>query len=114
MTVLIAIHAGSPVGYVGLLPSVETSHASAGLYVSDLYVDERYRGRGVGQRLMAAAASHARMLGGRHLWLTMMPQNNAADRFYRRLADIREPVIAFAVTGQTFDELAEAGGDGIG
>lgn len=110
MTVFVACDADTLVGYIALLPSVESSYASAGLYVSDLYVDEGYRGNGIGRKLMIEAASHAKTLGGSHLWLTVMPGNGRVERFYGRIADTREPVVAFAVTGKTFEALAEAGG----
>ncbi len=77
------------------------------VYVSDLYVDGKYRNEGIGRRLMSAAARVARDGGGVHLWLTMMSANTQADRFYRRIADVREEdVMAFAVTGETFERLA--------
>lgn len=107
MTVLLAEIDGEPVGYAALLPAYETSYAASGLYVSDLYVEEEHRNEGIGNRLMAAAARVARDGGGVHLWLTMMSANSEADRFYRRIADVREEnVTAFAVTGETFEGLA--------
>lgn len=110
MTVLLAEIDGAPAGYAALLPAYETSYAAAGLYVSDLYVDNAYRDRKIGRNLMAAAARLARDRGGVHLWLTMMNANTGADRFYGRIADIREEdVTAFAVTGETFERLASEG-----
>ena len=111
MTTLVACSDDAVVGYIGLLPALETAHASAGHYVSDLFVAEGFRDRGIGRRLMAAAAAHARANGGSHLWLTMAPDNHAADGFYRRIADVREPVIAFAVTREAFENLADLNED---
>jgi ribosomal protein S18 acetylase RimI-like enzyme len=110
VSVLVASAEGRIVGFASLLPALETSHASPGLYVSDLYVEEAFRRRGVASRLMAAAAAHAKAAGASHLWLTKMPDNEEAGHFYRRIADIEQPVTAFAVTGERFEELAQSGG----
>ena len=107
MTTLVACVGGQAVGYVGLLPAIETAHAAAGFYISDLFVAEPYRNSGIGRRLMSAAAAHARARGGNYVWLTTVSDNHDADRFYRRIADIREPVVAFAVTATAFEDLAD-------
>ena len=104
MTVLLAERDGEATGYAALLPAYETSYAAGGLYVSDLFVAPDHRRDGIGRLLMAAAARLAAMRGGSHLWLTMMQANRDADRFYSRIADIREDrIVAFAVTGEAFD-----------
>ncbi len=96
-------------GYALLLDAYESSFSSPGFYVSDLYVRSQYRRRGAARALMGAAARICRERGGQHLWWVAKPDNAVADRFYRRIATIRDPVIAYAVAGEKFENLADAG-----
>lgn len=108
---LVAETGGAVRGYVMLLTAYEASYVSRGFYVSHLYVAEDQRGRGIGRRLMAEAAHLAKSRGGGHLWLTMLPKNAAADRFYRRIADIRVDIVAHVVANDAFDRLAAEAND---
>jgi ribosomal protein S18 acetylase RimI-like enzyme len=56
-----------------------------GAWIEDVVVDERARGRGVGEALMAAAIRLAEESGARHVNLTSRPEREAANRLYRRL-----------------------------
>jgi GNAT superfamily N-acetyltransferase len=106
MMVLVAESPNSMLlGYVAGTPAYESSHAQAGFYVSDLFVMDRYRGQGIGRSLLSAFAALARSRGRSYLWWAAKPGNTDADRFYRRIADIRETVTAYAVTGERFDAL---------
>ncbi len=55
------------------------------LVLKELYVSEGWRGAGVGQALMRAVASHARAIGAPRLHWLVLPDNQAAMRFYRSL-----------------------------
>ncbi len=106
MTVMVAENpSGRLLGYAAGSPAYESSHAQSGFYVSDLYVAERYRNQGIGRALLGAFAAIAHDRGRSYLWWAAKPGNTDADRFYRRVADIREPVIAYAVTGDRFEVL---------
>jgi ribosomal protein S18 acetylase RimI-like enzyme len=48
------------------------------------YVDRAWQGRGLAQRLMAAARDAARDLGGRSLWLGVWEKNGRAIAFYEK------------------------------
>jgi ribosomal protein S18 acetylase RimI-like enzyme len=98
---------GRLVGYVACSRMIETVYASAGCYVSDLLVTAAVRGRGIGRQLLAAAADHARREGREHIWL--VTANRDAQRFYQRLANIRQEVVAFAFADETFAGLADQG-----
>jgi ribosomal protein S18 acetylase RimI-like enzyme len=53
--------------------------------VESLVVDDRARGKGVGEALCRAALAAAREMGARTVDLTSTPQREAANRLYRRL-----------------------------
>lgn len=54
-------------------------------WIEDVVVDERARGRGIGERLTAEAIRIARQRGARTVDLTSRPSREAANRLYRRM-----------------------------
>jgi RimJ/RimL family protein N-acetyltransferase len=76
---------------VGRLSLARDAHP-ASLHVADLglMVDSRHRRRGIGRKLMAAAAEWARENGVTKLELHVFPWNEAAIALYERLGYERE------------------------
>lgn len=108
VTVLVAESVnGALLGYVSALPTHESSQGAVGLYVADLFVVDSHRRHGIGRALMGAIAALARDHGRSYLWWAAMAGNEDADSFYRQIADIREPVVAYAVTGDSFQTLCD-------
>lgn len=107
---LVAEMEGVIVGYATLHVTYETTFASRGVYVADLYVVPPARLRGIGRALIGAAARLAAAEGGGHLWWTALPHNEAGQAFYRRLGAEPEPVIAFALARESFAQLAQIDG----
>jgi ribosomal protein S18 acetylase RimI-like enzyme len=74
--------------FVGLcltFPSFSTWRGERGVYVQDLYVDETFRGRRIGEALLKAAARRARERGAGYLRLSVDAQNTKAQAFYTRV-----------------------------
>lgn len=84
-------------------PVFSTVRAAPGLYVSDLWVSSAARGRGLGKRLLQAAARDAEEAwGARFLRLVVYEENPGARRFYGRLgfsADPQDIVMSLDETG---------------
>ena len=59
--------------------------------IEDVIVDERARGRGVGEALVREGMRLANDAGVLMLELTSMPYRQAANRLYRRLGFVRKP-----------------------
>jgi len=73
---------GELVGFACLYWTFSSIHARDIAYLSDLFVDEAHRGRGVGRALIAACVELARARGAHHLeWLTA-EDNATAQRLY--------------------------------
>lgn len=82
----IAQPGGAPVGYLVLAPAslpLDELHGDD-LEVKRIYLLHRFHGGGVGRRLMASAAEHARRAGCRRLLLGVYARNHDAIRFYER------------------------------
>jgi ribosomal protein S18 acetylase RimI-like enzyme len=83
--------AGDAVGFVS---GIETTHPDKGteMFLYELGVAERARGRGVGRALCAALAEVARERGCYGMWTATEPDNVAAQRTYASAgARILEP-----------------------
>ncbi|MBZ5559209.1 MAG: GNAT family N-acetyltransferase [Acidobacteriia bacterium] len=70
-------------------------------WIEDVIVDERVRGRGVGEQLVRAAIKRAGESGARAIDLTSRPAKVVANRLYRRLGFVRREtnVYRYAVFG---------------
>lgn len=114
--VLVAELAGEPVGYALHSVAYETAFAAKGRYLSDLYVASDARGRGIARALMARLARLTRDEGGSFLWWIAKPNMPDGLTLYGQVADVSDPVTAFASTGDHFEALLAqdraAGGDG--
>lgn len=96
---------GEVVGAIVFSPVFSTVRASAGLYVSDLWVAEETRGSGLGRRLLAASLSSVPSgwtVG--FLKLAVYDDNPDARAFYDRLGfshDPRETYLTLSGTSLT-------------
>ncbi|PWL18467.1 GNAT family N-acetyltransferase [Falsochrobactrum shanghaiense] len=84
-TSLIAEIDGNFAGLVLFFPIFSTWLGRPGVYVQDLYVDEAFRGRGIGEQLLRHVASWSMARGGVYLRLAVDRENVAAQRFYEKL-----------------------------
>lgn len=82
---LIAEADGEFAGLCLFFPIFSTWLGRPGVYVQDLYVDERFRGQKVGERLLREVASWSRERGGVYLRLAVDVDNVSAQGFYERL-----------------------------
>jgi len=73
------------IGYLLYYAGYDTDRAVKLLHVADLYVDERFRGRGAGRALMAEAAAIGRREGASGLIWSVFSPNKAAAEFYKRI-----------------------------
>lgn len=103
---LVAESGTALIGYVTFHTTYETTYASRGAYVGDLFVQDAHRRRGVGRRLLGAVASAVRRDGGAHLWWTALPKNAAGQAFYARLGAKPETIIVYALAEAAFATIA--------
>lgn len=105
--VLIAEIGGTFAGLCLAFPSYSTWRGEHGIYVQDLYVDERFRGRRIGEELLRQVARRARLKGAGYLRLSVDAENLKAQAFYERvgLTHSRDEQI-YMIKGEAFDAFA--------
>ncbi len=82
-----------------------------GAYVQDLYVDDDFRGLGIGAKLLRRVAAITRDRGGVYLRLSVDTGNFPAQRFYERLdLAFSDTERIHAAYGEAFLNLAAADG----
>ena len=105
---LVAEVDGQFAGMCLYLPVFSTWLGRPGIYVQDLYIDDRFRGIKIGEALIRRVARIGRARGASHLRLAVDLDNTRAQAFYERLgvthyADDR----IHAAYGEAFDRLSE-------
>lgn len=107
---LIAEVEGCFAGMCLTFASFSTFRGEPGIYVQDLYVEETFRGMGIGERLLQAAAARGLEKGARYLRLSVDINNTQAQGFYERLGIIhsRDEQIHM-IKGENFSDFAHKG-----
>ena len=82
--VLIAELAGRPIGYAILTWGYDLEFGGMDAYLTDLFLAEPERGRGLGQWLLDEVERAARDAGVQALHLMVAPQNHRAHHIYHR------------------------------
>jgi ribosomal protein S18 acetylase RimI-like enzyme len=89
--VLLAADADGPaLGFVQMYPTYSSLRAARMFVLYDLFVEPAARQRGVGRRLMEAAAEEARRRGAVSLVLSTAKTNHRAQRLYESLGWVRD------------------------
>jgi GNAT superfamily N-acetyltransferase len=107
-TPLVAEVDGAVEGYVFFSPGYNTDVAARSMWLHDLFVMPRARGRGVGYALMAAVAAETVRAGGVSLEWGVHAANAGALEFYRRLGASSSQVRVMGVDGERLRALADA------
>ncbi len=106
--VLIAEWEGEPEGFALFFHNYSTFLARQGIYLEDLYVRERARGRGIGGALLRRLAQIATERGCGRLEWSVLDWNEPAIDFYKNLgATPMDGWTIFRATGKTLEKLAE-------
>lgn len=105
----IAYAGGEPSGFVS---GVELTHPDKGteMFLYELGVDDRFRGRGIGKALVAALVDLARDRGCYGIWVLTDSDNSAAVRTYKSagISDPREQLML----GCSFNDAPQVSTDG--
>lgn len=81
----LALAAGEPAGFIGFRFRRRLNHATFEGWISDLVVRDRFRGRGIGRALLAAAIAEWRLRGGHQVTLEVGHDRTAARALYEAM-----------------------------
>jgi len=90
LVLLAAAADGTALGFVQMYPSFSSLRAARTYLLYDLFVAPGARQRGLGRRLMEAAAEEARRRGAVSLVLSTAKTNHRAQRLYESLGWVRD------------------------
>jgi ribosomal protein S18 acetylase RimI-like enzyme len=111
-SVLIAESDSNFAGMCLYFPIFSSWMGKPGVYVQDLFVDEKFRGLNIGEKLLRHLAREVRDQGGAYLELVVDSENFRAQRFYERIGlPHRDDDHVHRVTGDAFFDFAAKGGD---
>ena len=83
--ILLAVAEEQPVGFTQLYPLFSSISMAPIWLLNDLFVDEAFRGRGVGTLLLEAATEFARQTDAGRIELETEISNTLAQKLYERL-----------------------------
>jgi GNAT superfamily N-acetyltransferase len=105
--VCLAYLGDEPVGFAVFFGSFSTFACKPGIYVEDLFVEPKWRGRGFGRQLLGYVAKIGVARGCDRMNWVVLPWNEPAIEFYRRLG--AEPVTEWEglkIAGEALERLA--------
>ncbi|MBB42660.1 MAG: hypothetical protein CMM44_02725 [Rhodospirillaceae bacterium] len=104
--ILLAEISNVPAGYALYWLGYDTNKASHGVYLSDLYVEQKFRRKGAGKALMQAVALSSYKNGGQWMFWSVQKHNKNARKFYQKIAPELNNVIMCATSHDNFEKLA--------
>ena len=94
-------------GYMLFYPYFASFSGQTGLYLEDVYIEQPYRGQGIGEALLRRLARIARDRGCERIDFQVLDWNASAIRFYEKLGAVRnDDERHFKFAGDAFEELA--------
>ncbi len=102
----VAEHDGVPVGMITCSERYYTGWPEPAIYVGDIFVELRFRRRGIARALLRHVAAHAIACGSPMIELTVRSDNTARD-FYRRCGfQVVEECVNYVAGRPALAELA--------
>lgn len=108
--VLIACCKGAPAGFALFFHSFSTFLGRPGIYLEDLYVKPKFRGRGIGRALLTHLARLAKERGCGRLEWSVLDWNEPAIKLYKSIGAVpMDEWTVYRVTGEALETLATRG-----
>lgn len=80
--VIVAEQYDTLIGYAALCPLIQLQFGVRGIDMHHLFVDKKFRGCGLGRRLIKASISKTKALGGKYMMVATNPDNTVAQAVY--------------------------------
>jgi GNAT superfamily N-acetyltransferase len=109
---IIAYYKNEPVGFAVFFHNFSSFLGKPGIYIEDLYVDEKSRGKGIGSRILSFIADLALKRGCGILEFSVLKWNKPSIRFYKNLgAEEKNEWSNYRFSGRALKRLASPFGD---
>ena len=106
--VIFAMEGEEEAGFALFFHNFSTFLGRAGIYLEDLFVRPRYRGKGYGKALLKKLARIAKERGCGRLEWWCLDWNKPSIDFYLSLgAEAMEEWTVYCITGETLEKMAE-------
>ncbi|MDO5714118.1 MAG: GNAT family N-acetyltransferase [Tissierellia bacterium] len=106
--VVIAELAGEPIGFSLYFHNFSTFEGRPGLYLEDLYIDPKYRGKGYGKKLLQFLAHEAVRLDCKRFEWWCLNTNTPSFEFYKSIgAEPMDEWTVFRIDGTTLIDMAD-------
>lgn len=107
--VVIGYHDGTPVGFALYFHNFSTFLGRPGIYLEDLFVKPKYRGKGFGKALLVYLAKITKERNCGRLEWSVLDWNEPSIKFYKKLgAKPMDDWTMYRVTGKALENLANA------
>lgn len=93
------------VGYLFFCDSFHVGMGSPGLNMLDLFVEKKFRQKGIGKKLMQALSTECNRRHGNWITWQCQPANETALRFYQNVGGRRYTAIDFELAGTALQRL---------
>jgi GNAT superfamily N-acetyltransferase len=103
---IVAEMGSEPAGHALFWPIYDTDIGGPLMFLSDLLVEEKHRGQGVAEDLMAAVAARAQAAGHLGMSWEVMHSNRRARAFYRHISEETDKELTVNCFGEDFQRLA--------
>lgn len=97
----------TPIGYAIFYPNFASFRGQRGFYLEDIYINQNYRGKGVGEMMLKHIAQTGRARGYERIDFQVLEWNAPAIKFYEKLGAVRDDEERhFKFTDEAFQKLA--------
>ena len=108
---IIAYYKNAPIGFAVFFHNFSTFMGRSGIYVEDLYVDEKSRNIGIGSRMLSFIADLAIKQGCGMLEFSVLKWNKPSIRFYKNLgAEEKNEWSNYRFSGSALKRMASSAG----
>ena len=105
---IIGEYKGKPAAIAVFLYSFPSFLGKPGIYLEDLFVIEKFRGKGIGKSMLSFLAKIAKDRGCEELQWTVLNWNESSRRFYNNIgAEACNEEIVYRLSGCALEKLAQ-------
>ncbi len=104
---LIAFDGRTPIGYALYYPNFSSFRGERGFHLDDIYVNNAFRGKGIGEAMLKEIAREAASRGFERIDFHVLDWNTPSINFYKKLGAVsNDEETHFKFSGDAFNQLS--------